>query len=110
MKLQLGYMSILFLILTTGFVQAANLPKTAACRDYANYARTAGAAGTMVPLNRKYQACMRSASRSNRSVSRHRCPNGYYKYYIGSKWYCKENGAKALDAIGTAISIFSAFK
>ncbi len=113
MRITFVVVSVLGLAFLTGSSHAGNLPNTAACRDYERYARSAGAAGTMVPLNRKYQACLRSArsgSRQKRRIDlRYQCPNGYYKYYVGKTWYCKESGAKALDSAMTIINILSLF-
>ena len=65
-----------------GAFSGAKPPDTKACRDYLNYARIAGAPGTLCKLTQKYNACL--ASDPNNAVSRkYQCAPGTYVSYIG---------------------------
>ncbi len=78
---------------------AQSVPNTPECRRYLNYARSAGAVGTLGPLTQLYNACMSSAGRSGTGYQppsykpppvyqRPRCQSGFYL----SGRVCVKNG------------------
>jgi len=88
-------LTVLFALLgMTGVIQPAKAqgrPNTPECRRYMNYARGAGAPGTLGPLRQLYRACLASGQRRGRRSRRRSCKKGFYR--SGNK--CVKKGHKA---------------
>ncbi len=93
--------SLFAVLFSATLVQAASLPKTAACRTYSNYAH--GMPPSVTRLNQLYQACMRSGKRQ-KNVRRYQCGKGQYRYKYNGSWRCGKKTQPDI-AVDDAISI-----
>lgn len=82
--------------LTATPAAAQQLPNTPECRQYMDYARSAGATGTYGPLIQLYNACMSSAA-GQPQVDQYECGPGAYLHYCGNEPRCVSSPADLED-------------